>query len=241
MHQRSVDVCFTPELLHLFDLTESVVVVIDILRATSCMTTALANGVDKIIPVASLEECAALKAQGYLAAAERNGLKADGFDLGNSPFSYMEDRVKGKTIAMTTTNGTLAISRSLSARQVLVGSFLNISAVVHYLEQQPYHAVLVCAGWKGMVNLEDTLFAGAVISRIKETFTPDTDAASIALSLYESHQNNLLAVVKKSQHARRLNNLDVHKDIEFCLQHDVYSIVPVLQDGALTGAKPVNA
>jgi 2-phosphosulfolactate phosphatase len=237
MPQRIIDVCHSPELLHLYDLSNSVVVVIDILRATSCMTTALANGVEQIIPVASLEECKALQEQGYLAAAERNGMMAEGFDLGNSPFSYMEERVKGKTIAMTTTNGTLAISRSLAAQRVMVGSFLNITYLANYLLAQPYHVLLVCAGWKGKVNLEDTLFAGAVISRLQQAFVPDTDAAYMALSLYEAHRDNLLAVVKQSQHARRLNNLDVHKDIEFCLQEDVYNVVPVLKGNSLVSAE----
>src|SRR6478736_2791639 len=146
---KKIEVCFTPELVHVYGVKGKVVVVIDILRATSCMTTAIAHGVKSLIPVASLAECKALQNQGYIAAAERDGKKEDGFDIGNSPFSYMEKEVVGKTIAVTTTNGTQAISKSLAAKEIIIGSFLNRSAVVNYLKSQPHDVLLLCAGWKG--------------------------------------------------------------------------------------------
>ena len=111
---KTIDVCLTPELLHLHNIENSIVVVVDIFRATSCMTTAFANGVGSIIPVATIDECVAYQQQGYLAAAERDGKTPEGFDFDNSPFSYMVDKVKDATICVTTTNGTLAITKSKS-------------------------------------------------------------------------------------------------------------------------------
>ncbi|MEQ8573117.1 MAG: 2-phosphosulfolactate phosphatase, partial [Fulvivirga sp.] len=104
---KTVDVCLSPDLIHLYDVSDKVVVVVDILRATSCMTAGLANGVKSITPFENLEQCQAMKHQGYLIAGERNGQKVDGFDLGNSPFDYMDEKVKGKKVAVTTTNGTV--------------------------------------------------------------------------------------------------------------------------------------
>src|SRR6478736_5180991 len=152
---RKVDVCLTPELLHLYEVKDRVVVIVDILRATSCMTVAIANGVEKIIPVAKLEECQSLREKGCVGAAERDGKMPEGFDLGNSPLAYLNNAYAGKTIAMTTTNGTLAIAKSKDAEEVIVGSFLNKTAVINYLITQPNDVLIVCAGWKGKVNLED--------------------------------------------------------------------------------------
>ena len=112
---KKIDVCLTPELLHLHNIENSIVVVVDIFRATSCMTTAFAYGVEAIIPVATIDECVAYQQQGYLVAAERDGKTPEGFDFDNSPFNYMVDKAQGATICVTTTNGTLAITKSKSA------------------------------------------------------------------------------------------------------------------------------
>jgi 2-phosphosulfolactate phosphatase len=230
---KNIDVCLTPALLDIYGVENKVVVVVDILRATSCMTTAIAHGVKSIIPVSSLDECSKLKKQGYLAAAEREGRMAEGFDLGNSPFSYMDKSLVGKTIAMTTTNGTLAITKSKKAEKIIVGSFLNLSSVINYLEKQPHDVLILCAGWKGSVNLEDTLFAGAVIEGISKEFFSEYDAAITAKTLYTSAKKNLSAFVANSSHARRLKNLNITKDIDFCLQSDVYNVIPVLNGNEL--------
>ncbi len=230
---RLIDICLTPELLHLYDVKDRVVVVVDILRATSCMTTALAHGVEKIIPVATLEECRNLQAQGLLAAAERDAKKAEGFDLDNSPFSYMDEKLKGRTIAMTTTNGTLAITKSREAIQVIIGSFLNKSAIVNYLLNQPHSVLILCAGWKGRVNLEDTLFAGAVADELRGEFTIEDDATLGALTIYSCMKYNMLKSMASSSHVRRLHRLNLAKDIEFCVREDVYSVIPVLSNNGL--------
>ncbi len=232
-----IDICLTPELLHLYEIKDRVVVVVDILRATSCMTTAIAHGVEKIIPVATLEECKNYQNQGLLAAAERDAKKAEGFDLDNSPFSYMQERLKGKTIAMTTTNGTLAITKSREAVEIIVGSFLNKTAVINYLRSQPHHVLILCAGWKGKVNLEDTLFAGALVDELRDEFKIEDDATLGAHTIYSCAKFNMLKSMASSSHVKRLHRLNLAKDIEFCIREDVYDIIPVLRGNALEKMK----
>ena len=228
-----VEVCLSPELIHLFELKDKIVVVTDILRATSCMTTGIASGVTNIKPVATLEECRALKAEGYFTAAERDGNKVDGFDIGNSPYSYMEERFKGKKIATTTTNGTLAISKSIEDSEVIIGSFLNLSTVANYLTQENKDVIIHCSGWKGNYSLEDTLFAGALIEKLIQDFDPADDATFSANASYQSAKYNLLDTILGSSHAKRLEKHNIRKDIELCSTIDKYDVLPILQNGVL--------
>ena len=215
-------------------LPGKMVVAVDILRATSSIVTAFAHGIEKVIPVSHLEECQTYSGQGCLTAAERDGRKADGFDLGNSPFSYMEPNIAGRTLAMTTTNGTQAIRLSADADAVLVGAFLNLSSVAAYLEARQKDVIVVCAGWKGNFNLEDTLFAGALSQKLFAAgFTPANDATLAACHLYDLAKPDMLTFLSASSHVQRLKNLNIIKDIEYCLQHDLYDVVPVLQDDYL--------
>lgn len=230
---KTVDVCLSPDLIHLYDVTDKVVVVVDILRATSCMTAGLASGVKSITPFENLEQCQRMKEQGYLIAGERNGEKVDGFDLGNSPFDYMDEKVKGQKVAVTTTNGTVAIEKSRRAIEVIIGSFLNISSVAKHVLNQKQNVLILCAGWKGKVNLEDSLFAGALVDKIIDKFDYETDAPLLARAGYLQMKDDLLGQIKTSSHARRLNRLNVIKDIEYCLTQDEFTIVPKLVDGEL--------
>ncbi len=228
----NVEVCLSPELIHLFDLKGKIVVVTDILRATSCMTTGIASGVAHIKPVATLQECEALKQKGYFTAAERNGAKVNGFDIGNSPFSYMEDRFKGKKIATTTTNGTVAITKSTEADEVVIGAFLNLSTIANYLIEEGKDAIIHCAGWKGNYSLEDTLFAGALIEKIQLDFELGDDASASALTNYQAVKNDLLGTILSSSHAKRLEK-HIRKDIELCATLDKYDVIPILKEGIL--------
>lgn len=166
---KSLNVCLTPALLPLYNVAEYIVVVIDIFRATSSICYGIENGAEAIIPVSQVEECSAYREKGldYLLAAERDGKVVDGFDFGNSPFSYTAEKVAGKTIVLTTTNGTHALHLSRSAKRIVIGSFLNLTALSNWLKTQHENILLVCAGWKNNFNLEDTLFAGAVIEQLK--------------------------------------------------------------------------
>jgi len=233
---KTIDVCVSPDLMHLYDVRDTAVVVVDILRATSCMTTALACGVASIRPFAKLEDALAMKEKGYFTAGERNGEKVGGFDLGNSPFEYMREDLKGEKIAFTTTNGTQAIVKSIGASEVIIGSFLNLNDVVNHLGKTPHNILIVCAGWKGKMNLEDTLFAGAVVELLTDVADPICDAPLAAQHLYNQAKADMVGFLKNSSHVKRLNRLDIHKDIEFCLTPNQYHVVPILENNELVVA-----
>jgi 2-phosphosulfolactate phosphatase len=234
---KKISVCLTPTLLPLYELTDKIVVVVDILRATSSITAGIATGVQSILPVAEIAACRALQAQGYLAAGERDGKMVEGFSLGNSPFDYMSEQVKGKTIAMTTTNGTLAIHKSRAAKEILIGSLLNLTSVANYLMAQESDALVVCAGWKGNFNLEDTIFAGALVEKLSNHFVYDDDAALTAFCLFQTAKADLMSFMRNSSHYRRLKHLDVVDDIAFCLSIDHFDILPYVAEGTKIVAK----
>jgi 2-phosphosulfolactate phosphatase len=225
-----IDVCLSPALIPLFEVEKYIVVIIDIFRATSSICYGIDNSAEAIIPVAEVEECLAYqeKFPHYLLAAERNGEVVTGFDFGNSPFSYTKEKVEGKTVVLTTTNGTHALHLSRAAKKVVIGSFLNLSAICNWLKEQHDDVLLVCAGWKNNFNLEDTIFAGAVADQlIPAGFRPD-DAAIAACDLYQLTKNDLDGYLKKTSHSERLKKLGIEKDIAFCLQVDITTAIPVL-------------
>jgi 2-phosphosulfolactate phosphatase len=230
---KTIDVCLSPELMHLYNVQDRTVVVVDILRATSCMVTALANGAERIMPFADLEECRKMKMRGFVTSGEREGKKVDGFDKGNSPFEYMGEEVRGLKIAFTTTNGTQAIEKSKDAKQVIIGSFLNLTAVVRNLLLGENSVLIVCAGWKGRVNLEDTLFAGAVVEKLKDYLGPDCDAPLAARHLYNMAKDDMPKFLSESSHVKRLNRLNIHEDFEFCLTVDKFNVLPRLRNGLI--------
>ncbi|MCC5939115.1 MAG: 2-phosphosulfolactate phosphatase [Lunatimonas sp.] len=222
-----LEICFSPELVHLHDLRGKAVVVVDIFRATSTMVTALANGVRSIRPVEDLETCRALGHAGYLTAGERNGQKTEGFHLGNSPLSYLNRAFEGQRVAMTTTNGTVAIERSKTdADEVLIGAFLNLQATASYLIELKKPVLILCAGWKGKFNLEDSLYAGALASLLR--FPYDCDGTLAMEALYQHVQDDLSGFLKKASHAKRLQNYEIEADIDFCLTLNKYPLVAKL-------------
>jgi 2-phosphosulfolactate phosphatase len=226
----NLDVCLSPALIPLYKVEEYIVVIIDIFRATSSICYGIENGAEAIIPVSQVEECAAYaeKGLGYLLAAERDGKVVEGFDFGNSPFSYTKEKVAGKTIVLTTTNGTHALHLSRGAKKIVIGSFLNLTSLCNWLKSQNDNILLVCAGWKNNFNLEDTLFAGAVADQLSGFgFKPD-DAAIAAYDLYQTGKQDINAYLKKTSHSERLKKLGIEKDIEFCLQVDLTTAIPVL-------------
>ena len=207
------------------------VVVIDIFRATSSICYGIENGAEAIIPVSQVEECSAYqeKYPEYLLAAERNGEVVSGFDFGNSPFSYIKEKVAGKTVVLTTTNGTHALQLSIKAKKIIIGSFLNLTAVCSWLKDQQENILLVCAGWKNNFNLEDTLFAGAVIEQLKQSGFKLDDAAIAANDMYQLGKHDIAAYLAKTSHAERLKKLGIEKDIAFCLQVDLTTAIPILE------------
>lgn len=233
---RKIEVCHSPALFDAyFEDEDCTVVVIDVFRATSAMVTAFAHGVEKMIPVSSMEEAERYRAEGYLTAAERKGEKVEGYALGNSPFHYMDEGLQGKSIVITTTNGTKAIEVASKANHVLLGSFLNLKAVAEQVEKLDKDVMLLCAGWKDRYNLEDTLVAGALVEIIEQNlrFGDYSDSAISARQLYRGAKEDLYAYLEDSSHRRRLSRLNMEEDIIFCLKHNEYNIVPYLKDGVL--------
>lgn len=222
---RKVEICFTPELIHLHSLENKIVVVVDIFRATSTMIAALANGITEIRTFADLEECRQMSGQGYLIAGERNGLTAEGFELGNSPIAYLDDAYKGRKLAMTTTNGTLAISKSIGAAEILIGAFPNLQATVSYIQSKNQDVLIHCAGWKGMFNLEDSLYAGALAKSLEATHEASEDGAIAMKTLFEKEGHDLKGFLSQASHAKRLQNHNIESDIDFCLTLDLFDII----------------
>ncbi|MET3875359.1 2-phosphosulfolactate phosphatase [Chitinophaga sp. OAE865] len=230
----SLEVCLSPALLHLFDVKNSIVVIIDVLRATSTICTALYNGASRVIPVASVEECVNIgRAIGGITAGERDGRIAEGLAYGNSPFEYPREFVENKTLVLTTTNGTKLLHMAKDAIQIITGSFPNISAVCDYLVAQNQNVILGCAAWKDRVNMEDTLFAGAVVSRIKQHFDVNCDSAIAAETLYHSAKNDIYTFMRQASHYKRLAQYGLEKDIHYCLTADGASVLPLFRDGEL--------
>ena len=233
MSSRQIEVCLTPALINLYEnLPDKIVVIIDILRATSTICTAFQKGAIKVITIGSIEEAMMLKNKGYLVAAERHGQKVEGFEIGNSPTQLFQMDLKDQCFAITTTNGTKAVEMTKNAYRITIGSFLNITALSVWLKNQQRDIILLCAGWKDQFNLEDTLFAGALISRLKSNFEISCDAGIASEKLYISAKDNLYDFLKGSSHFKRLSGFGVEDDIKFCLKHDLLLSVPVFNGEA---------
>lgn len=231
-----LDICFSPALLPLYDLRGRVAVIVDVLRATSTIVTALAQGVTEVFATATLEECAALgRDMGCITAAERDGIAAAGFDLGNSPFGFLDGKiaVQGRALAISTTNGTQALRRSLAAEVIVCGAFLNLSAVVAFVAAQGRDVLVVCAGWKGSFCLEDSLFGGALAERLAPLGFDITssDAALAALHLWQDAKPTWPEYLLQSAAVRRLNALEAYDDFTFCMNVDTHPEILPLWDG----------
>ncbi len=237
----TIEVCFTPKLYSEIITKENfIVVMVDILRASTSICAAFQNGVEAMIPVASLEEAKAYKDKGYLVASEREGIVLGFADFGNSAFNFMTEAVKGKTIAYSTTNGTQAIELAKNAQELVIGSFSNLSALSNWLIKQNSNVVILCAGWKNKFNLEDSIFAGALTEKLLASalFKMDCDAAEAALDLWHLAKPNPLTYIQKAAHRMRLQKLKLDDVLDFTFQLDTAHVVPLLKDGVL---KAVNS
>jgi len=235
MGQRCLETCFSPALFEPDLHSGSVVVIIDILRATSAICTAFENGAASIIPVADVPEAKEYKNRGYPVAAERDGYVLDFADFGNSPFNFTREKVEGRTIVYSTTNGTGIIRMASSAYKIVIGSFLNISALVSWLISQERDVVLFCAGWKNRFNLEDTICAGAIAERLMETSLYSTicDSTKAALDLWSLAKSDLRGYIEKVAHRTRLRNKGLDDCIDFCMTPDFTKKIPVIENGIL--------
>ncbi|MCB0736238.1 MAG: 2-phosphosulfolactate phosphatase [Bacteroidetes bacterium] len=221
-------------MVSLFDLRKSAVVVIDVYRATSAITAALASGVKEVIPVGTVEEAKAYKAKGFLAAAERKGAVVKGFDLGNSPIALSQAEHKGKSIVLTTSNGTKALLKTEGAKEVIIASFLNEQAVVNYLAEHHNNVIFLCAGWKDRFNLEDTAVAGAISRGLEaKGWHTHCDSALAAMHLFDIAKDRMPEFMKNASHTTRLGHLGLSDDLAFCNRRNEYNIVPVYENGTI--------
>lgn len=232
-----VELCFSPADFHLYEKDFELVVVIDVLRATSAICAALEHGVGRILPVATVAEAKAYQAQGYFAAAERNGMVVEGFELGNSPLGYLERAaaLQGTTVVMTTTNGTKAIHLARNKQTVVIGSLLNLEALCQWLIAQRRDVLLLGSGWKDKFNLEDTICGGAIADRLITSgwFRAEEDSTVAGKFIYRSARDNMFAFLRASSHRRRLRKLHLNADVKYCLTPNQLTTIPILRDGFL--------
>lgn len=223
-----IETCLSPALLHLYDISNSIVVVIDIFRATSTIAAALHNGAKSVLPVAEIDECIKLgtEIENSLTAGERNGIIAPGLQHGNSPLEYPTELIKDKTLILTTTNGTRLLHQCMNAREIITGSFLNLDAVCNYVASKKMNVLLACASWKDRYNLEDSLFAGAVYHNVARHFDMNCDSTRSSHHLYKLAKENLYEFIQDSSHFIRLAAHGLEHDMEYCCTIDAHPVLP---------------
>ncbi len=235
MKKRKLDTCFSPALYEHEEHVDSIVVIIDILRASSAIVTAFANGAAEIIPVAEVSEAKSYKDKGFLVAAERDGFVLDFADFGNSPFNFTREKVAGKTIVYSTTNGTGIINQSSASYMTVIGSFLNLSSLVRFILEQDRDVLLFCAGWKNRFNLEDSVCAGALAEKLMSSgkYSTKCDSTVAAIDLWSIAKSNLQNYIDKAAQRSRLRDKKLDDCIEYCLSMDLTDKIPVMKNGVL--------
>ncbi len=237
--QKVLDVFTTSTSISEEDIRGKTVVVIDVLRATSTMLTALSNGAKGIIPVEDMGAAGKIATNldplSYLLCGEKDGKQIEGYDLGNSPLEYSEEKVAGKTLILNTTNGTKALVRSAHASKVYIAGFLNLSAICELLKLETNEICIVCSGWKGRLSLEDVFCAGFIVSRVYEGVIPEDakDGAKVAMGLFERFGNDIEATVQVTNHAKRLIGLGFESDIAYCCNVDLFDFAPEFKEGII--------
>lgn len=232
-----VDVCLSPALYPSYQKEDDIVVVVDIFRASTTMCMAFSNGASALIPVADMDVARKYKLDGFLVGAERNTRKVDFADFGNSPFEYTKERVQEKEVVFTTTNGTRAIEAAKTCKTLLIGAFSNIDSLAKQCIQAGNRVVVLCAGWNNRVNMEDTLFAGALAQKLilENGATPGSDTVNMSIRLWKSAKADPISFIKESDHYQRLVANGVESDAAFCFEANTVKVVPQLDktDGKL--------
>ncbi|MCQ2959331.1 MAG: 2-phosphosulfolactate phosphatase [Bacteroidales bacterium] len=233
-----IETCYSSALFDIFENKNAVVVVTDVFRATTSICTAFANGVKTIIPVKTEEEAKEYQKRGYLIAAERNGKKLDFADFGNSPENFKREIIEGKDIVYSTTNGTRTIQMGENCKAVAIGSFANFTVLVEWIRQQNSDVTLLCAGWKGKYNIEDSIFMGAIADALLQTGEYETicDSTIAAQDMWNNHKNDLRGFIEYCAQRTRLRNNGVDDCIDYCITLDTCKVVPVYKDGKITDA-----
>jgi len=234
-----IEVFFSPASVDELGMRGRNVVIIDVLRASTTICTALRNGAREVIPTADIENAtkisANLSSDSRLLGGERQGKKIDGFDLGNSPLEYTPEKVGGKTIVFTTTNGAGAIYKCRYASMAVVGSFANTSAVVQTILDIGGTWTILCSGRQGAFSIEDATCAGEIVSKVNAVTKVETDDAGLtSVILYNKFKKTILGMMKQSTHGKYLISIGFEDDLKFCAEIDSIPVLPVV-DG--TGIK----
>lgn len=234
--KKTIEVCYTPALFPYITTQEPyIVVIVDILRATTSICAAFENKVKKIIPVPNYEKAREFKENGYIVASEKEGIVMDFADFGNSPFNFLKKQLQGKIIAYCTTNGTKAIKMANNSHKTVIGSFLNLTALSKWLIKQNKNVVILCSGWKNKFNLEDSIFSGALAEKIllSDNFITHCDSALGAIDLWDISKDNLLKYIEKASHRHRLKKLVLDDVLEYCFTPDTSDVIPVFENNAI--------
>jgi 2-phosphosulfolactate phosphatase len=235
-----IDCYFTPHQSDELALREKTVVVIDVLRASTTIITALSNGAREIIPVATVESAVKISGNLFgdviLLGGERNGKMIDGFNLGNSPSEYTAERVRGKAVIFSTTNGSLAIVKARYAKELFVCGFVNIGTVAEALSGSPRDFTIVCAGNDGVLSMEDSVCAGMLIARVASgaAAPPElSDGALVARTLHRTFGRGILKMIRTTDHGRRLLEIGFGEDLKFCAGVDTLAVLPLLEGNVI--------
>ena len=221
------------------DIRGKTIVVIDVLRATSTILTALNNGARSVIPVENMGTAGKiatnLDATSYLLCGEKDGNKIDGYDLGNSPFEYDETTVSGKSLILNTTNGTKTLVRCIHGSKVYIAGFLNIKAICDQLKNDSNEISIVCSGWKGRLSLEDVLCAGYIVNEFYNGKIPvdAKDGAKVAMGLYGQFGKDIFNTVYATNNAKRLIGLGFEEDIAYCCEINKFDFAPEFKEGII--------
>jgi 2-phosphosulfolactate phosphatase len=237
----TIEICIVPELYQYRKTTGNnhIAVVVDILRATSTIAVAIAQGAQKVIPVTDMNKLFEFKKDGHLIVSERDGIQPDFADFGNSPFQLINTNIKNAVIVISTTNGTRTLSVVNSAGKIFIGAFVNISSLCSTLKKLNQNIVIVCSGWKYRFSLEDTLFAGAVCENLidNELFSGNDDSVFASMELWKQAKDDLLNYVSSSEHYQRLYSLGMGESVPYCFELDACSVVPILENGIIINYK----
>jgi 2-phosphosulfolactate phosphatase len=226
----SIEVCLSPVLYEFrTTFTGHVVVIIDVLRATTAICAAFDSGIKSVIPVSGLDELLEYKNKAYLTAAERDGNKIDFADFGNSPTMFLQSDLKGREMAYSTTNGTKAIEVAKDSGNIGLAAFTNLAAVCRWLVSQQKNIVILCSGWKNTLSLEDMLCAGALIESLELSgkYAWAGDASWASLSQWTGAKSNLRQVIQNASHYKRLSAMRLNEDLEYCFILNSSDAVPI--------------
>lgn len=233
-----IDIIISADYIREDIIKDKIVVVIDMLRATSVITTAFMNGCTELVPLLTIDEAFKLKetesTKNYLLGGERKAVKIEGFDFSNSPLEYTREAVSGRNVILSTTNGTRALTSCKAADRVLIGAMINGHAVAEKLKELNKDVVIVNAGTNGQFSMDDFICSGYIIKELLEmdAHLDLTDISKTALTVYDSHPD-ITSFIKNARHYNVMSNLELIEDIIYCSKKNICKLVPEYVNGKI--------